>query len=73
MTSTAVAINPLPSDCRTDIGLVLVVGTQHLNIEAMVAEVLYCLLHADNGGEAGGVAVGAGLIIQHADADFRPA
>jgi hypothetical protein len=66
----AVAVEPLAGDVQADIGLVLVVRLQDLDVQAVGdGEVLHGLA---GGGDAAGpadVPVGAGHVAQHADAD----
>jgi len=59
----------LPGDRGADIGLVLMIGAQHLN--TCGAELGHSLLRAQDGPLAGIVAVRAGLIVQHADLHAR--
>jgi len=62
----------LSGDCRTDIGLVLVIGGQNIHVETAGGEFLYCLSGAGDAGGAVDVAIRTGLVIDNADPDDRP-
>lgn len=65
-----ILVEPLPGDASADIGLVLVVGENHLDLHIPPSgEFLHRLAHTDHPGRAGIVAIGAGLIIQYAEAE----
>jgi len=65
----AFAVIPLGGDAGADIGLVLVIGGDDIDLEALGgrAEILQRLVDAGDGDGAGQVLVGAGQIGQHAD------
>ena len=65
----AVAVEPLAGDAGADVGLVLVVGGDHFDIEAMAAEVLHGLLGADHRGLAADLAIGAGHVGEDPELD----
>ena len=71
----AVAVEPLARDRHGEVGLVLVIGVDHLDVEAFAgdAEILQRLLAADDRGRAAGVHVRARHVVQHADLDGRRA
>jgi len=67
----AVLVEPAPGDAGADVGLVLVVGREHLDLDlgVQLGELLRCLPDAGDGERAGVVAVVAGLVVQHPQAD----
>ncbi len=64
-----VPVEPLPGDGRADIRLVLVVGVDDFDREAVRAEILHRLPHAGDRGGAPRVAVRAGHVVQHSQLD----
>ena len=60
---------PLARDIHANIGTVLVIGIDHFDIEAAIAEFLHRLTRALQPIGAANVAVWAGHVVQHADAD----
>ena len=69
----AVLIEPLPRDRGADIGLVLVIGRNDLDVEPLAgdAEIHQCLPGADHACGSAIVTVLSGLIVEHADTDGR--
>ncbi len=69
----AVLIEPLPRDRGADVGLVLVVGGDDLDVEALAgdAEIHQRLPRTDHARRSAIVAVLSRLVVEHADADRR--
>ena len=66
------AVEPLPRDRGRDVGLVLVVGADHLDIEIQVRfHLVDRELRRRHGSRPGVVAIGARQVGQHADRHFR--
>ena len=66
----AVAVVPLPRDGRGDVGLVLVVGREDLDRDAvdLAAHILHRHLRGLDGALAAELRIEAGLVVEHADA-----
>ena len=65
----AARIAPLSGDRGADIGLVLVIGKNHVHGEAVIAEFLHRLPRRGHRSRSPDVTERARLIVQHADAD----